>query len=38
MGGSTFGGTFVDPEKLKVKRIGVGALPVVNAVLGLNHL
>ncbi|MDA8039183.1 MAG: DUF4277 domain-containing protein [Actinomycetota bacterium] len=34
MGGNTFGGTFVDPEKLEVKRIGVGALPVVNAVLG----
>jgi hypothetical protein len=34
MGGVASGGSWVDPDKIEVRRVAIGALPVVNAVLG----
>ena len=41
MGGAAPAGIWVDPEKIEVRRVAIGALPVVNAVLarlGLDEL
>jgi len=34
MGGAASGGSWVGPDKIEVRRVAIGALPVVNAVLG----
>ena len=34
MDGVASGGSWVDPDKIEVRRVVIGALPVVNAVLG----